>query len=53
MSLGDIQRILPAASPIIKIFSMADQASYGDKDISLAELDKLYDELKSELENLL
>ncbi len=53
VSLGDIQRILPAASPIIKIFSMADQASYSDKEIPVAELDKLYDELKSELENLL
>ncbi len=53
VSLGDIVKVLPGSSPVIEIFSMTDTASYGNKSIPATELDKIYYQLKNELESLL
>lgn len=52
ISLADLRRVLSNSSPLIEIFHLTDQASYGGG-ISSMELDKLYSQLKSELEKLI
>ncbi len=53
VSLDDVRRVLPRSSPIIEIFAMTDNASYGSKTIPVTELETIYARLNTALERLL
>jgi len=50
VSLADINKAVAPDSPLLHIFTLAEEAVYGGARLSAGDMDKLYDRLKIELE---